>query len=73
MLVSRSVGTLVAYVVGASVQYQYVPCISGVIPIVFLVVFMMVPNTPQYYLRRGQNDVTKTYSTIANNCKNYLN
>lgn len=68
MLVSRSVGTLVAYVVGASVQYDYVPCISGVIPIVFLVVFAMIPNTPQYYLRKGQNEVIKIHSTFVQRC-----
>lgn len=53
----RNTGTLIGYILGASVEYEIIPCINVIIPIVFVVVFMMMPNTPQFYLRKGQIQV----------------
>lgn len=53
----RNVGTLIGYVLGATVEYKIIPCISAIIPIVFVICFMLMPNTPQYHLRKGQTQV----------------
>lgn len=57
MVFSQNVGTLIGYVLGAGVQYNYIPFISSAILIVSLIIFIMIPNTPQYYLREGQTQV----------------
>lgn len=49
----RNIGTLCGYILGASVSYQHYAAISALIPITFAIVFVMMPNTPRYYLERG--------------------
>lgn len=56
-LFMRNVGVLIAYALGASVDYQYIPCICAIIPIVFIAIFTFLPNTPRYYLQKGQIQV----------------
>lgn len=53
----RNVGILIAYILGATVEYKFIPCICVVIPIGFAICFFMLPNTPQYHLRKGQLQV----------------
>lgn len=54
---SRNIGVLMAYVVGALVQYKLVPCIFVAIPIIFGIWFFFLPNTPQYHLKKGDINV----------------
>ncbi|XP_037040406.1 facilitated trehalose transporter Tret1-2 homolog [Bradysia coprophila] len=49
----RNVGILIAYIIGATVDYKFIPWICVTIPIVFVIIFVTLSNTPQYYLRRG--------------------
>lgn len=51
---SRYVGNLLAYIIGSYVTYIYVPVIFVFIPTIFAIIFMFLPNTPQYYLRKNQ-------------------
>lgn len=57
----RNFGTLIAYVVGASVDYRIIPCIYVVVPIVFGITFALLPNTPRFHLQRGQIQVSQNY------------
>ncbi|XP_055304280.1 facilitated trehalose transporter Tret1-like, partial [Sitodiplosis mosellana] len=50
----RNFGILVGFILGASVDYMVIPRISGIFPIVFIVSFVMLPNTPRYHLQKGQ-------------------
>ncbi|XP_031631805.1 facilitated trehalose transporter Tret1-like isoform X2 [Contarinia nasturtii] len=52
--VLRNFGILIGYTLGAKLDYQYIPCICVLFPITFAVVFAILPNTPRYYLRKGQ-------------------
>ncbi|XP_055295168.1 facilitated trehalose transporter Tret1-like [Sitodiplosis mosellana] len=52
---ARNIGILMAYIVGAAVNYFIVPCIFIFIPILFVVCFSFLPNTPQYHLLRGES------------------
>lgn len=57
VLLSMNVGLLIAYVLGAYVQYEYIPYICVTIPIIFAVSFSMLPNTPRYHLAAGNIQV----------------
>lgn len=50
---SRNVGILIAYDLGSFLPYRVLPCIFIFIPIVFAVLFVHLPNTPSYYIKRG--------------------
>lgn len=52
-VLSRHCGLLIIFIVGAIVDYHVVPCIFAFLPIVFLISFIFLPNTPQYHLQRG--------------------
>lgn len=54
----RNIGTLIAYILGATVEYEQIPYICVLIPIAFTIVFATLPNTPQYYVRKGQMKVS---------------
>lgn len=58
VMIFRNIGTLIGYVLGATIEYKLVPCICIIIPIAFIVIFMMIPNTPRYYLHKGQIQVS---------------
>lgn len=55
--VIRNLGVLNGFILGAFINYAYVPCICIIFPIVFMVVFSILPNTPQYHLHRGRIQV----------------
>lgn len=54
---ARNIGVLFAYIVGAYVDYKYVPCICIFLPFLFAIFFMSLPNTPQYHIKNGQIQV----------------
>lgn len=45
------------YILGATVEYKYIPCICIMIPIISIIIFINLPNTPRYYLQKGQEKV----------------
>ncbi|XP_055299426.1 uncharacterized protein LOC129567002 [Sitodiplosis mosellana] len=51
---SRNTGILIAYIVGAIVDYKYIPCIFIFLPLLYVLCFVFLPNTPQYYLRNDR-------------------
>lgn len=48
---ARNVGVLIAYVVGATVDYEFIPAIFMYIPIVYMICMYFLPNTPQYHFQ----------------------
>lgn len=54
---SRNIGVLLIFTIGAYADYFTVPCIFIFFPIVFLVCFFILPNTPQFYLHKGRTEV----------------
>lgn len=48
---ARNVGVLIAYIVGATVEYDIIPAILIYIPIFYMVFLFFLPNTPQYHLQ----------------------
>lgn len=59
MQLSRNTGILIAYILGAIVDYKSIPCIFIFIPLIYVVCFVFLPNTPQYYLQSNQVQVRK--------------
>lgn len=55
----RNVGTLMAYIFGATLDYIHVPYVCVVVPIAFVIIFMMMPNTPRYFVNKGEMKVIK--------------
>lgn len=55
---SRNIGILISYIIGAVVDYKYIPCIFIFIPILYVVCFIFLPNTPQFYLHKQQTQVS---------------
>lgn len=54
---SRNIGILIGFIVGAKLDYEYVPCVFVIIPVIFGSIFVFIPNTPQFLLRKGQTEV----------------
>lgn len=56
---------------GALVDYKSIPCIFIFIPLVYVVCFVFLPNTPQYYLQSNQIQVRKQqkFSLISNSIR----
>lgn len=61
----RNVGTLMGYILGTTVKYEYVPLINLIIPIIFGVLFFLLPNTPRYYLHKGKIQVSGKYGFLV--------
>lgn len=54
---SKNVGVLSSYTLGAVLPYHTQPCIFIFVPIIFGIWFFFLPNTPQFHLKRGQIEV----------------
>lgn len=57
-MLCRNVGILGAYTIGAFTSYYTQPFIYAVVPILFFLMFILLPNTPQYYLRKDKFEVS---------------
>lgn len=57
-MLARNIGVLIGYILGATVQYEYIPIISASIFIMFIILFIFQPNTPRYFIRKGQFQVS---------------
>ncbi|XP_031787825.1 facilitated trehalose transporter Tret1-2 homolog isoform X1 [Nasonia vitripennis] len=54
-----TVGILVSYVLGPMVSMFQLSLISTVIPVIFFCVFFFMPETPIYYLKKGNLDAAR--------------
>jgi SP family facilitated glucose transporter-like MFS transporter 8 len=51
-----TVGILFVYGLGSEVSVFTLSVVCGVVPLVFGVIFIFMPETPLYYLQKGQKD-----------------
>ncbi|KZC09341.1 Facilitated trehalose transporter Tret1 [Dufourea novaeangliae] len=54
-----TVGILLSYIFGSFVDMFVLSIISAMAPLVFFVIFMFMPETPLYYLMKGNEDAAK--------------
>ncbi|KAF3430076.1 hypothetical protein E2986_02846 [Frieseomelitta varia] len=54
-----TVGILLSYLLGTFVNMRILSIVSATIPVVFFVVFMFMPESPIYYLKKGLEDSAK--------------
>lgn len=54
----RNSGILLAYIVGALLDYSQIPFVFICLPFLFIVNFWFLPSTPQYLIRCGHFEVT---------------
>lgn len=57
MMAFRNIGLLISFILGATIDYYTIPLIFIIFPIVFLIIFLTMPNTPQYHIQRGDTQV----------------
>lgn len=55
--VMRNTGILLAYIVGALLDYSQTPYVFICLPLLFVINFWFLPSTPQYLIRRGHLEV----------------
>lgn len=48
---ARNLGTFLGYVLGATVDYAHIPLISALVPLIFIILFTLFPNSPRHYIR----------------------
>lgn len=60
----RNVGMLTAYILSAIFDYNQLPYLYIIIPIVYMINFMSLPNTPQYLVRKGKFEVKEITGLI---------
>lgn len=63
-LLIRSNGYMIAFIVGAYVDYAIVPFIYMGLPIIFFAFLMILPNTAPYLIRTGLHDVSQMNTKI---------
>lgn len=54
LTLSVNIGILIGYIGGTYLDYKTVPYVMMSFPILFIFLFMFMPNTPQYYLKSHQ-------------------
>lgn len=57
LMLSVTIGILFGFIAGTYLTYYLVPKIFLPLPIVFFVLFIFFPETPQYYIKRKSFDV----------------
>lgn len=54
---ARNIGVLLSYTIGATVQYEFIPAIFIFIPILYMILLFLLPNTSQYYIKKDNLQV----------------
>ncbi|XP_021700715.1 facilitated trehalose transporter Tret1-2 homolog isoform X1 [Aedes aegypti] len=62
LVFSSNLGLLIMYILGASVPYNIVPYVLIVLPVVFLLGFTTIPDTPFHFMR--QNKYQRSESSL---------
>lgn len=58
-MLSLTTGILFAFVAGTYLSYSVGPKLFLALPIVFLLAFVFLPETPQYFIAKGDLEVKK--------------
>lgn len=64
-----NVGILVGYVGGTYLDYNIVPYIMIVFPVIFFCGFIVMPDTPQYLLKWNRTEEAERALRFYKNCK----
>nr|XP_003704535.1 PREDICTED: facilitated trehalose transporter Tret1-like [Megachile rotundata]XP_012143272.1 PREDICTED: facilitated trehalose transporter Tret1-like [Megachile rotundata]XP_012143273.1 PREDICTED: facilitated trehalose transporter Tret1-like [Megachile rotundata]XP_012143274.1 PREDICTED: facilitated trehalose transporter Tret1-like [Megachile rotundata]XP_012143275.1 PREDICTED: facilitated trehalose transporter Tret1-like [Megachile rotundata] len=54
-----TVGILLSYISGSFVNIRELSIISAIVPFIFFAIFMFMPETPIYYLQKGNEDAAR--------------
>lgn len=57
---------LISYILSALLEYDQLPYIYIIIPIVYMFNFFSLPNTPQYLVQKGKIEVRFAVYSIVN-------
>lgn len=68
----RNIGILIAFILGATLEYEYIPFTGMILPIIFVFTFMMLPQTPQYLLKKGQFQVKFFHHRQKKTTENFI-
>lgn len=60
LMLSVTIGILFGFIAGTYLQYFLVPKLFLPLPIVFFVLFIFFPETPQYFIQRKSFEVMQT-------------
>lgn len=52
-------GILLSYILGNFVDMRVLSIISGIVPLIFFAVFILMPESPIYYLKKGNDDLAR--------------
>lgn len=63
-----NVGILLGYIGGTYLPYTKVPYVMMAFPVIFLCMFAFMPDSPQYFLRKGKPEVSFEGSCRAHAC-----
>lgn len=58
-LFSRNIGTLSAFIISSFLDYGQLPYVFIIIPTVYMINFVLLPNTPQYLIKKGEMEVSR--------------
>lgn len=63
-----TIGILIAYVLGSFISLKLLSIISAVIPLIFFAIFFFMPETPVYYLMKGnESEARKSLLRLRGN------
>lgn len=71
-LLIRSIGYMVAFIVGAYVEYSVVPFVYLGIPLIFFAILLYLPNTAPYLISSGKYEVSVKLNEVMQPTKIYL-
>lgn len=69
-LLSLNFGTLLMFIVGAYLDYLLVAKIMIAFPLMFMMIFLLFPETPYYLLKCGKNKKAEFSLKFLRGCKN---
>lgn len=69
LMLSCTTGILFSFVAGTYLSYLQVPKLFMGLPIIFIIVFIFLPETPQYHISRKDNEVSLFFSLSHWRCK----
>ncbi|CAL7949020.1 unnamed protein product [Xylocopa violacea] len=69
-----TIGILLSYVFGTFVNMRILSIISGIVPLIFFTVFVFMPESPIYYLKKGDvESARKSLTRLRGACYNIEN
>ncbi|XP_055919560.1 facilitated trehalose transporter Tret1-like [Eupeodes corollae] len=66
-----SIGMLLGNIIGSHISYLLIPCLVMVLPVIYLILVVQFPETPQYLLRNGYNDAAEKSLKYYRNIKGH--